>query len=258
MDRLTGVPELLDGPLDDPAALDANLRDLARINRLTGGTHLSERAIAALGPVGAARAVRAIGAAGAAGAAVGAVGGAVGEAATILDVGTGGADIPMTLLARARAARRPLAITATDSRPEILAAAVRARPAVGRTSGLELELADGRALPYPDAAFDVAHASLVLHHLEPDEAVAFLRELRRVARTGIVVNDLVRGRLAWLGSWLLIPAIARSRYTRHDGPLSVRRAYTRPELADLLAAADLRPVETFVGLAGHRVAVAAR
>ena len=49
MKRLTGVAELLDGPLDDPATLAANLRDLARINRLTGGTRLSERAIAALG-----------------------------------------------------------------------------------------------------------------------------------------------------------------------------------------------------------------
>jgi hypothetical protein len=52
MDRLTGVAELLDGPLDDPAALEANLRDLARINRLTGGTRLSERAIGSLGGLG--------------------------------------------------------------------------------------------------------------------------------------------------------------------------------------------------------------
>jgi SAM-dependent methyltransferase len=231
MDRLAGVPELLDGPLDDRAALIANLRDLARINRLTGGTRLSVRAIAALG-----------------------------DPATILDVGTGGADIPMTLLARARSrpAARGLTITATDSRPEVLDAARAARPAVDRTAGLELAVADGRGLPYPDAAFDVAHASLVIHHLEPDEAVAFLRELRRVARDGIVVNDLVRGRLAWIGAWLLVHAFARSRFTRHDGPLSVRRGYTRVELGDLLARAGLTPTATVVGVAGHRVAIAAR
>ena len=182
MERLANAAELLDGPLDDPAALTANLRDLARINRLTGGTRLSVRAIAALG-----------------------------EPATVLDVGTGGADIPMTLIARARAEGRELAVTATDSRPEVLAAARAGRPSIERTAGLILELADGRGLSYPDAAFDVAHASLVLHHLDPDEAVAFLRELRRVARHGIVVNDLVRGRLAWVGGWLLVHAIATSR-----------------------------------------------
>jgi SAM-dependent methyltransferase len=229
MDRLAGVAELLDGPLDDHVALDGNLRDLARLNRLTGGTRLSERAIDALG-----------------------------GGATILDVGTGGADIPMTLLARARAAGRPLTITATDSRPEILASARRARPLIDRTAGLELAVADGRGLPYPDGAFDIAHASMVVHHLEPDDAVRFLRELRRVSRSGIVVNDLIRGRLSWLGAWLLIHAIATSPYTRHDGPLSVRRAYSRPELLGLIAAAGLQPVTTVVGFAGHRVAVAAR
>ena len=235
MDRLTGVAELLDGPLDDPAALEANLRDLARINRLTGGTRLSERAIGA---------IRASGASG--------------DVATILDVGTGAADIPLAILARARAEGRPLAITATDSRPEILTAARRAQPAIDRTAGLELAIADGRALPYPDGAFDVAHASLVLHHLAPDEAIAFLRELRRVARRGIVVNDLVRGRRYWIGGWLLIYGMLMSRYTRNDGPLSVRRAYTRPELTGLLAAAALEPLATFAGFAGHRVAFAAR
>jgi SAM-dependent methyltransferase len=235
MDRLTAVAELLDGPLDDPAALEANLRDLARINRLTGGIRLSERAIGALDGLG-----------------------GLGDVATILDVGTGAADIPLALLARARVTGRPLSITATDSRPEILAAARRARPAIDRTAGLEMAIADGRALPYPDAAFDVAHASLVLHHLAPDEAVAFLRELRRVARHGIVVNDLVRGRLFWIGGWLLIHGMAMSRYTRNDGPLSVRRAYTRSELFELLATAGLEPVATFGGFAGHRVAFAAR
>ena len=229
MQRLTGAAELLDGPLDDQPALVANLRDLARINRLTGGTRLSARAIAALG-----------------------------GAKTILDVGTGGADIPLTLLARARRDGRPLTIRATDSRREVLAAARLARPAIDRTAGLELAIADGRALPDADRAVDIAHASLVLHHLEPDEVVAFLRELRRVARRGIVVNDLVRGRLAWLGGWLLVHAFARSRFTRHDGPLSVRRAYSRTELLALLAVAGLTPVAVIEGVAGHRVAIAAR
>src|SRR5258705_6898756 len=116
MDRLTGVAELLDGPLDDAAALDGNLRDLTRINRLTGGTRLSARAIDALG-----------------------------DATTILDVGTGAADIPMTLLTRARAAGRPLSITPTDNPPEILAAARPARPAIDPTAGLELAGPRGRA-----------------------------------------------------------------------------------------------------------------
>jgi len=233
MDRVTGVPEFLDGPLDEQPVLVANLRDLARLNRLTGGTSLSQRAISALERGGT-------------------------PITTILDVGTGAADVPMTLLAAATREQRPLTVTASDSRAEILEAAKLARPAIATAHGLELALADGRGLPWPDAAFDVAHASLVLHHLEPDEVVTFLRELRRVARVGIVVNDLVRGRWRWIGAELLVHLVATSRYTRHDGPLSVRRSYTQQELLDLVRAAGLEPVATFVGVAEHRLAIAAR
>ena len=45
MRRLAGARELLDGPLDDPAVLRGNLRDLARINRWFGGTRASTRAL---------------------------------------------------------------------------------------------------------------------------------------------------------------------------------------------------------------------
>ena len=232
MDRLRDVAEHLDGDLDDPGALVQNLRDLTRLNRLTGGTKLSARALAMLDPAG--------------------------RSATILDVGTGAADIPLAFLADARRAGRPLAVTATDSRAEVLTAAGVARPGLDRVAGLQLAMADGRSLPYPDAAFDVAHASLVLHHLEPPDAVAFLRELRRVARTGIVVNDLVRGRHFWLGAWVLVHTVARGRYTRHDGPLSVRRAYRPAEIRRLMSDAGLTPVATVLGFAGHRQAIAAR
>ena len=146
MNRLTGVQELLDGQLDDRAALSANLRDLRRINRLTGGATLSLRAVRALG-----------------------------DAATLLDVGTGAADIPALLLADARRRETRLDVTATDSRQEVLDAAQAARPGLANLPGLRFELADGRALPYPDASFDVSHASLVLHHLERQDAIAFLR-----------------------------------------------------------------------------------
>ena len=85
----------------------------------------------------------------------------------------------------------------------------------------------------------------------------FLGEAARLARHGVVVNDLVRSRLNWLGARLLLALTTRNRYTRHDGPLSVRRAYTKVELRALLAAAGLRPVAEAGAFGGHRVAIAA-
>jgi hypothetical protein len=237
MDRLTNAEELLDGPLDDPAALAGNLRDLRRINRALGGVRLSRLAIDRLVSVAPTHLDD--------------------SPISIVDVGTGGADIPVALLADARRRGRTLEVVAVDSRPEVLEAARAARPGLESIEGLSIRVSDGRSLPHPDRAFDIAHASLVLHHLEPDDAVALLVEMARVARLGIVVNDLNRGRVQWVGAWLVSHALTWNRYTRHDAPLSVLRAYRRREMRDLLDKAGLRPVGEFGGFIGHRYAIAA-
>ena len=232
MKRESDVDELLDGPLDDPATLRGNLRDLERINRWLGGAGLSARAIDALAGDR--------------------------ETLSVLDVGTGAADIPAALLARAARDGRHLRVTAIDNRPEILVAAVARQPRLGLTPGLELHVGDGRSLPFPDRSFDIAHTSMLLHHLEPTAAVAVLGEMSRVARRGIVVNDVLRGRLAWLAAWLWSHLATRNRYTRYDAPLSVRRAYTVSELTALIAAAGLRvQASTVGGVVRHRVVLTA-
>jgi ubiquinone/menaquinone biosynthesis C-methylase UbiE len=231
MDRRIDAVELLDGPLDDPGALAGNLRDLRRINRWLGGVRLSADAIDALA--------------------------AHREQLTVLDVGTGGADIPMALLARAEKRGRGLAVVGIDSRPEVLAAAVVAQPAVATTAGLELHVADGRGLPYADDSFDVAHTSMVIHHLTPEEAVVLLREMGRVARLGVVVNDLDRSRLGWIGAKVIGHLLTGNRYTRQDAPLSVLRSYRPDEMKELLRTAGLTPVRTERRAFGQRYAIAA-
>jgi SAM-dependent methyltransferase len=221
--------ERLDGPLLEPSVLRGNLRDLERVNRWLGGTALSRRAIDRL---------------------------AEGRSAIeLLDVGTGAADIPVALLGGTGPVAR---VVGLDSRAEILGQAVARRPDLATMPGLTLQLGDGRSLPFGDEAFDIVHASLVMHHLPPDGVVALLAEMRRVARLGIVVNDLLRSRLGHAGAWLLTRLGTANAYTRHDAPLSVRRAYTLSELEALVAGAGLHVDGRWFGLARHRVALAAR
>jgi SAM-dependent methyltransferase len=231
MERLAGAEEILDGPLDDLHELADNLRDLRRSNRLLGGARQSRLAIGRL------------------------AGGD--EPLTLIDVGTGGADIPMMLLADAAKAGRQLYVTAIDERSEVIEAARMARPGIERVAGLELVVGDGRSLPFPDNAFDVAHSSLVLHHLDPVDAVAFLREMARISRRGVVLNDLVRGRFYLACAWLLSHIASGNRLSRNDAPLSVRRAYSRDELRGLVDEAGMRIVAEVGGFVGHRIAIAA-
>lgn len=202
--------ELLDAGRLSSAELRTNLDDLARLNRLPGGARASADAIAAL---------------------------VTGQAgATVVDVGTGAGDLPLAF------AERGWTVTALDADPAIVAEAVARVAGNGRhgaTGGIRCLVADATRLPFEDASVDVVHASLLLHHLDPPAAVAALAEMARVARLGVVINDLRRGIVPLLAIGVAVAALGRCRTTRHDGLLSVRRAYTPAELEELLHAAGL-------------------
>ncbi len=230
MKRLAGVQELLDGELDLDL-LRGNLTDLRRVNRWLGGAVLSRRAAVAL--LAGRRARR--------------------EPVNLLDVGTGAGDIPAALIGWFSARGIPACATACDTRPEIVEEARR------WTSGVDcltVELVNESVLPYADAAFDVAHVSMVVHHLEEPAATALLRELARVSRLGVVVNDLDRTLRFWLGAVALSRVTTRNRYTRTDGPMSVRRAWRVPEVEQMAAAVGLRPLARFTHPLGYRYAIA--
>lgn len=92
---------------------------------------------------------------------------------------------------------------------------------------------DARALPFPDASFDLVGSNLFVHHLEPEEVTRFVREALRVCRTAVLINDLIRHPLHLFLVYAGFP-LYRSRITRNDAPASVRRAYTMEEMRSLL------------------------
>jgi SAM-dependent methyltransferase len=159
---------------------------------------------------------------------------------TILDVATASADIPATIAAWARRRGCSLRIAALDIHPEILRSARRI------TSGLnEITLIRGNAfaLPFADRSVDIVINALALHHFGFDEAVAVLREIKRVARSGYVVNDVLRSWPAYVGAVADTWLIGRNRLARHDGPLSVLRSFSWPEFHAIARAAGLDGVE---------------
>jgi len=109
-------------------------------------------------------------------------------------------------------------------------------------SHLDSVCGDALHLPFRDNIFDVVGCCLFLHHLEPAEIVAFVREALRVARHAVVINDLIRHPLHLLISQLGRP-IYRSRITRHDAVVSVRRAYTVEEIKEMLAGIPAQALE---------------
>jgi SAM-dependent methyltransferase len=164
-------------------------------------------------------------------------------AARILDAGAGSGAMARALAADARRMGVRASVVAVDLHPA--ACRVAAETARGEPA-LRVVRADARRLPFADGAFDFSLASLFLHHFQGDDLRAILGEMRRVAREGVVVADLERSRPAYWGVWLASRLLARSPVTRHDGPLSVRRAFRRRDLE------EWRTVEGLGGLRWRR------
>jgi ubiquinone/menaquinone biosynthesis C-methylase UbiE len=211
--RRRDAVELLDSASLDARALAGNLRDLRRANRWLGGLAVVRRHL-----------WRAIATC------------PLDEPGRVLDVGTGAADLPLALATWARRQGRPIRVVGLDHHAQVIAYAARqtrAHPAI------RLVRADACALPFPGGAFDYAVCALTLHHLPPHDAVALLAALARVARRGVVVSDLERSWPAYAATWLWSRVCTANPLTRHDGPLSVLRAYSPAELRALAAAAGL-------------------
>ena len=66
-----------------------------------------------------------------------------------------------------------------------------------------------------------------------------LREMDRLSRAGFILNDIRRCAAGYVAAWTASRLATRNRLTRHDMPLSVRRAYTPDELRALLRMAGI-------------------
>ncbi|RJF93742.1 methyltransferase domain-containing protein [Sphingomonas cavernae] len=103
---------------------------------------------------------------------------------------------------------------------------------------------DWRTGDYADLAgggFDIIVSSLVAHHMTHGQLVAFLRFMTREARIGWLVNDLHRHRLAALGFPALAALMRWHPIVRHDGALSIARAYRPHEWPPILHEAGIAP-----------------
>jgi hypothetical protein len=67
----------------------------------------------------------------------------------------------------------------------------------------------------------------------------------------VVVTDLVRSRLSYYAARLMLALTACHEVTRHDGPLSVLRAYSVGEVREMARLAGLTPVRVSTAL-GYR------
>ena len=201
------IAEMLDADEGNPADIAASLVDLKHINDWFGGTRTTVDLLARVASEAKCRQL------------------------SVLEVGSGAGDVPL-------AAQRALARRRIELRLTLLDRMWSHLPA----NGTAAVSGDALNLPFRDDAFDVVSCSLFAHHFEPDELLLFAREALRVCRRAVLINDLIRSRLHLALVYAGLP-LFRSPITSHDGPASVRRAYTRSEMRTMLEGLAVRRIE---------------
>ncbi len=217
--------EWLDAAEVPMADLVANLTDLRWLNRYLGSHWLLCRAVQRLWRrVGSPTRLR------------------------VLDVGTGAGDIPAVLLRWGARRGVRLTVVGLDRHSGILQYLRTTEPA---SASIPYVQADGLCLPFRPQTFDIVVCSTMLHHLDWLPGSALLRSMATVARYGVVVNDLLRGWLPYYAARLLFAVTACHPVTRHDGALSVLRAYRVAEVRAMAQHAGVAPVQISTAL-GYR------
>jgi 2-polyprenyl-3-methyl-5-hydroxy-6-metoxy-1,4-benzoquinol methylase len=144
----------------------------------------------------------------------------------MLDVATGGGDVPVRIWRRANRRGIPLEVAGCDFSPTAIEHA--RRYAAERGAKVDFFQRDALADRLPEG-YDVVTCSLFLHHLDEDQALTLLRHMREAAGRVALVNDLARGRAGWWAAVVGSRILTRSPVVHVDARLSVEGALTPDE-----------------------------
>ncbi len=153
--------ELLDDDLGTPAELADSLRDLNHINDWFGGTRATTQLIRRIADRSAATEL------------------------SLLEIGAGLGHVPLAAKQRLAGSGLALRVTLLDRLWTHLPG-----------NGVPAVSANAMQLPFRDGAFDVVSCSLLAHHFSPVALPRLCEEALRVARRAVLINDLIRSRVA--------------------------------------------------------------
>jgi 2-polyprenyl-3-methyl-5-hydroxy-6-metoxy-1,4-benzoquinol methylase len=157
----------------------------------------------------------------------------------VLDIASGGGDVPLGLWKRARNRGLRLEILGLDRSAIACEFATLQCQAAG--GAIVFDQCDVTCNSIPNG-FDVVTCSLFLHHLTHEQASALLVKMAAAAPL-MLVSDLRRCVGGYLLAHLACRLLTLSPVVRYDGPQSVANAFTTSEMRDLLKQVGLRDAE---------------
>jgi 2-polyprenyl-3-methyl-5-hydroxy-6-metoxy-1,4-benzoquinol methylase len=209
--RSTDV-EIMDDLACSGEVVHQTLRELETINYLLGGNYVTLDGINQL------------------------LGGRLNGPIRIVDLGCGSGDILRLIRRWSSKKAWNLQLTGIDANPFIVNYALEHTPS---SYNIQYEVNDIFSKRFQTEKFDVVVGTLFFHHFSDGQLINFFRQLKHQARIGVVINDIHRNWFSYYSIKWLTRFLSKSSMVKFDAPLSVLRAFTKPELIEILKQAGL-------------------
>ena len=162
------------------------------------------------------------------------------QSLSVIDIGCGGGDMLRRIWKWARGRQLHLELVGIDLNPWSKKSAEQVTP---KDAPIHFETANVFSLN-PSRRADFIVSSLFAHHLSDGELIRFIQWMDGHATRGWFINDLHRHPLPRFFIKYALRLLFTNRMIRHDGPVSVARAFTASEWRRLLEEAGIPPERT--------------
>lgn len=207
----SGESELMDSPDVSVQLLHKNLGELDMLNRYLGGHAISIKGIQQLITDH-------------------------DKVYHIVDLGCGSGDVLKYISRWARKAHFTVRLTGVDKNKAAIQYLTEHNSGYPEITGV---VGDYKEYLETGTKVDIVHCSLFCHHLDNSELLELFLYLKTYTGVGFVINDLQRSPVAYYSVWFLTRLLLGSPLSKHDGPVSVLRAFTSEELALIIRDAGM-------------------
>jgi ubiquinone/menaquinone biosynthesis C-methylase UbiE len=204
--------ELLDEPDVQQDLLFKNLKELAILNRTTGGHDITLKGLKQLVTDPA-------------------------KVYHIVDLGCGSGDSLQAIAEWARKNNFTVKLTGVDMNADVIGYLRKHCRSYPEITGIT---SDYREFLDRDSSIDVVLCSLFCHHLTDNELIELFALFKEKVTTGFVINDLQRNWMAYYSAWFFTRLLNGTALAKNDGPVSVLRAFKLSELKQLLGKAGIK------------------
>ncbi|MEJ1236762.1 methyltransferase domain-containing protein [Chryseolinea sp. T2] len=198
--------EIMDDLQYAGSMMDQTLKELEVINTWLGGNDVTLQALGRL------------------------VEGRPGKDLDIADLGCGRGDMLRHIQRWSRRRKIGASLTGIDANPYIIEAA---RKNLNDPT-VKLKAINILSKEFEGLHYDIVIGTLFYHHFTDEELISFFSRLRNQCRIGFIINDIHRHPLAYYSIKVLTQMFSKSDMVKFDAPLSVRRAFKRSELENIL------------------------